>query len=164
MPLQAANSSAILPVLPTETLRSFDQSLPMALLKAREAVMKKFVPALKAQGLSAQQWRVIRALQHQDGLELSELSTRCYLLMPSLTRIVKNLQARELVVRKIVKADQRRSTLYLSPEGKRLFKLIEPKSAERYDAIAAKFGTDKLEQLYALLDDLVAVLDDGAPD
>jgi DNA-binding MarR family transcriptional regulator len=103
-------------------------------------------------------------LQYQDGLELSELSTRCYLLMPSLTRIVKNLQARELVVRKIVKADQRRSTLYLSPEGKRLFKLIEPKSVERYDAIAAKFGPDKLEQLYALLDDLVAVLDDGAPD
>ena len=134
----------------------------MALLKAREAVMKKFLPALKAQGLSAQQWRVIRALQHQDGLEHSELSVRCYLLMPSLTRIVKNLEARQLVVRKIVKSDQRRSALYLSREGKRLFRLIEPKSVERYDAIAAKFGADNLEQLYGLLDDLVAVLDDEA--
>ena len=35
-----------------KALRSFDRSLPMALLRAREAVMKKFLPSLRANNLS----------------------------------------------------------------------------------------------------------------
>ena len=77
-------------------LRGFDRSLPMALLKAREAVMKKFVPALREHNLSPQQWRVIRAVHEQDGVDISELAERCYLLMPSLSRIVPNLEKRVL--------------------------------------------------------------------
>jgi DNA-binding MarR family transcriptional regulator len=36
-----------------KTLRAFDRSLPMALLRAREAVMKKFIPSLRENGLSS---------------------------------------------------------------------------------------------------------------
>ena len=49
-------------------LRGFNRSLPMALLRAREAVMKKFIPSLRENGLSSQQWRVIRALNEEQGL------------------------------------------------------------------------------------------------
>ena len=69
----------------------------MALLRAREAVMKKFIPALREHNLSPQQWRVIRALNEEDGLDISELAERCYLLMPSLSRIVPNLESRNLL-------------------------------------------------------------------
>ena len=74
-----------------KALRSFDRSLPMALLRAREAVMKKFLPSLRANNLSSQQWRVIRALREKDGQDLSELSARCFLLMPSLSHILSIL-------------------------------------------------------------------------
>jgi len=144
-----------------KNLRSFDQSLPMALLKAREAVMKNFLPSLKAHGLSAQQWRVIRALEHENGLEISVLSERCYLLMPSLTRIVKNLAGRNLVRRKIVPSDQRRSAIHLTAAGRDLFKRIEPKSIDRYDFITDRFGATKLDELYALLNELVETIDDA---
>ena len=80
-------------------LRSFDRSLPMALLRAREAVMKKFTPSLRENDLSSQQWRVIRALNEEDGLDISELAARCYLLMPSLSRIIQNLERRDLINR-----------------------------------------------------------------
>ncbi len=143
-----------------EDLRSFDRSLPMALLRAREAVMKKFLPSLKAHGLSAQQWRVIRALQHENGLQLSELSARCYLLMPSLTRIVRNLEQRGLVRREVVASDNRRSAIFLCQPGRALFRAVAPKSVERYDYIAERFGPAKLELLYELLEDLVQKLDE----
>ena len=141
-------------------LRGFKRSLPMSLLRAREAVMKKFMPSLKEHNLSPQQWRVIRALQDENGLDISELSARCYLLMPSLSRIIRNLESRGLVERYTVETDQRRAAIFLGNKGRKLFALVAPKSVERYNYIAQKFGADKLELLYDLLDELVEKIDE----
>jgi hypothetical protein len=55
-------------------MRKFDQSLPMALLRARETAMSFFRPMLHGHGLTEQQWRVIRVLQEYGDLEFHELS------------------------------------------------------------------------------------------
>lgn len=141
-------------------LRGFKRSLPMSLLRAREAVMKKFMPSLKEHGLSPQQWRVIRALQEENGLDISELSERCQLLMPSLSRIIANLDSRKLVERQSVESDQRRSAIFLTGSGRSLFDLVAPKSIERYNHITEKFGYGKLELLYDLLDELVEKIEE----
>jgi len=145
-------------------LRTFDRSLPMALLRAREAVMKSFMPSLKEHGLTSQQWRVIRALINKDGLEITELAQQCYLLMPSLSRIINNLGKRGLVERLPVENDMRRSTVHITPEGIKLFDIIAPKSIERYEFIESKFGAGKLALLYELLNDLNDALDDAPKD
>ncbi len=141
-------------------LRGFDRSLPMSLLRAREAVMKEFIPSLKEFDLTPQQWRVIRSLEQHGEQQLSTLADTCFLLMPSLSRIVQNLEARKFVVRKAVAGDQRGSIIVLSETGKNLFQQIAPRSAERYDRITERFGYGKLELLYELLEELVERLDD----
>ncbi|MGB1011518.1 MAG: homoprotocatechuate degradation operon regulator HpaR [Thiolinea sp.] len=141
-------------------MRQFERSLPMSLLKAREAVMKKFMPHLREHGLSAQQWRVLRALYDDDELEMSILSERCYLLMPSLSRIIQNLANRELITRNVSQNDQRRSIIKLSGTGKELVEIIAPESEARYEHITQAFGYGKLELLYELLDELVEKLED----
>jgi len=141
-------------------LEEFGKSLPMSLLRAREAVMKKFIPTLKKHGLSPQQWRVIRFLEQEDGLEMSELAERCFLMVPSLSRISKNLESRGLIIRKTVINDQRRSELFLSDTGRKLYAKIAPKSAERYRHISQQYGEDKLQLLSKLLDELVIALQD----
>lgn len=140
-------------------LPEFERSLPMSLLRARESVMKTFIPTLKAHSLSPQQWRVIRSLEQEDGLEISEISKRCYLLAPSMSRIVQNLESRGLIERRIVEEDQRRSSLHITTKGKQLFKQVAPKSAERYAYIVDNFGHEKLDALYELLEELVSSLD-----
>lgn len=145
-------------------LRGFDRSLPMALLRAREAVMKKFNPSLRENDMSSQQWRVIRALNEEDGLDISELAERCYLLMPSLSRIIQNLEKRDLVSRAQSKTDNRRSVISLTEDGQKVFNVIAPKSIERYDYITERFGYGKLELLYELLDELVEKLEDEGED
>lgn len=142
-------------------MRTFERSLPMSLLKAREAVMKKFIPHLRAHDLSPQQWRVLRALYDQKALEMSALSECCFLLMPSLSRIVQNLEARELVTRRISTQDQRCSIISLSTQGQKLVELMAPESEARYEHITRVFGYGKLELLYELLDELVAKLEDA---
>jgi len=143
-----------------KTLRAFDRSLPMALLRAREAVMKKFIPSLRENGLSSQQWRVIRALNEEEGLDITELAHRCFLLMPSLSRIIQNLEKRKLVSRNQSSSDNRKSVISITAPGKKLFQKIAPKSVERYDLITEKFGYGKLELLYELLDELIEKIDE----
>lgn len=70
----------------------FDHSLPMLLLRAREVSMARFRPILAAHGLTEQQWRVIRALAEDNGLELKTLAARTLILKPSMTGIVDRLK------------------------------------------------------------------------
>jgi len=144
----------------SQPLRDFDHSLPMALLRAREAVMKEFVPLLKERQISPEQWRVLRALDLEDGLELAELSRRCYLLPPSMSRIARNLEEREMLARESSTVDQRKYKLFLTPSGRKLFESIAPESMQKYQNITDNFGHKKLELLYDLLDNLVNSLND----
>jgi homoprotocatechuate degradation regulator HpaR len=141
-------------------MRQFDRSLPMALLKAREAVMKKFSPALKEHDLSPQQWRVIRVLVEVDELDASEIAQRSALLLPSLSRILQNLHKRRLVDRNPDAEDQRRSMISITPAGRALFETLSPVNEARYAYITEKFGYGKLELLYELLEELVEKIDE----
>lgn len=144
----------------TRELREFDRSLPMRLLKAREAVMRNFLPCLRAHDLSAQQWRVLRSLMEKSERDASEIAEHCSILLPSLSRILQNLDGRGLIRRKACGKDQRRSLISITPKGRKLVNKIAPLSEERYDDIARRFGEDQLAQLYTLLGDLIDALED----
>ena len=47
---------------PGPALPPFSRSLPMQLLRAREAVMQRFRPHLRGHDMTDQQWRVVRVL------------------------------------------------------------------------------------------------------
>lgn len=123
--------------------------------------MKKFIPSLRAHGLTPQQWRVIRALENENGLVISELAERCFLLMPSLSRIINHLHKEELIERQSVDSDQRRSKIFLTERGLALFAKIAPASADRYADIEENFGIRKLELLYELLEDLIKTIEEN---
>ena len=68
------------------------EGLPLALVRARECVMAHFRNLLRRYNLTEPQWRVLKAMQEIATMELSELSRRTALLMPSLSRIVRELE------------------------------------------------------------------------
>ena len=100
-------------------MRDFSRSLPMALLRAREAVMDRFRPSLREFGITEQQWRVLRALYGRGEVETGALAGLCCLLTPSLSRILKHLEATGLVVRRPAPSDQRRTLVAIAPGGRR---------------------------------------------
>jgi homoprotocatechuate degradation regulator HpaR len=140
-------------------LRRFDQSLPMTLLKAREVVMRNFIPSLRAHNLSPQQWRVLRMLAEVMEKDASQIADRCSILMPSLSRILANLEGRGLIARKTSEEDQRRSLISITAKGRRLVEEIAPVSEERYDEIARRFGEKNLHDLHDMLGRLIECLD-----
>ncbi len=131
----------------------FEHSLPMLLLRAREAVMERFRPMLRGFGLTEQQWRVIRALVESSGMDASELSAASYIKPPSLSRILQNLEGRGLIRRRKPRRDRRRARIALTARGRQLFGRVVPHSREHYSAIAQALGAEKMAELYALLDE-----------
>ena len=139
-------------------LRDFQHSLPMELLKAREAAMSRFRPMLRRHGLTEQQWRVIRALSAHQKIDASELAKRSFLLAPSLTRILQFLEREKLVQRSSDANDQRRSVFVLTGKGRGVYDEVGPDSELLYADIERQFGVDKLETLYALLAEFYTAL------
>ena len=135
----------------TTSLRDFQHSLPMELLKARESAMARFRPMLRDHGLTEQQWRVIRALAATNKIDAGELARRSFLLGPSLTRILQHLESERLVKRSSDANDQRRAVFSLTTTGRKLFSKVGPDSEALYAEIEREFGTEKLELLYDLL-------------
>jgi homoprotocatechuate degradation regulator HpaR len=136
-------------------MREFSRSLPMALLRAREAVMAEFRPILAAHDVTEQQWRVLRALVDEpDGLGVGQLAEATFLLGPSVSRIIAALQARGLVARSAVDHDGRRAVLTVTAAGMRLYESIAPASESAYALVEERFGAKQLDQLYRLLDEL----------
>ncbi len=140
------------------TLRDFRHSLPMELLKAREAAMSRFRPMLREHGLTEQQWRVLRALAEFGSIDAGDLAARALLLAPSLTRILQHLQSKGLIRRETDDSDLRKSVVTLTKGGQRLFDSIAPESEAVYSEIEADFGRDRLESLYGLLSELYTAL------
>lgn len=139
-------------------MREFSRSLPMSLLRAREAVMRQFRPSLRDHGLTEQQWRILRALASVDTIEVTELARVAFLLGPSLSRILRDMEARHLIERRVAKADQRRGLVSISAKGLKLIETVAPSSEAIYAAITRRYGARKLRELQKMLHELEGML------
>ena len=146
------------PRTPGSHLRGFSMSLPMALLRAREAAMQHFRPMLRSFGLTEQQWRVLRALASKRTVEFSELVDMTFLLAPSMSRIVKELENRKLIVRQTTDKDARKINVAITAAGLRLIDKVAPHSELIYAQISSRYGLKKLATLQAMLQELESVL------
>ncbi|MFB9265195.1 homoprotocatechuate degradation operon regulator HpaR [Bradyrhizobium erythrophlei] len=132
-------------------MREFSRSLPMSLLRAREAVMRQFRPSLRNHGLTEQQWRILRALTSVDQIEVTELARVAFLLGPSLSRILRDLEARQLIERKAAETDLRRAVVSISAKGMKLIEAVAPSSEAIYAEITRRYGARKLVELHEML-------------
>jgi len=139
-------------------MREFSASLPMLLLRSREAVMRQFRPLLRTHGLSEQHWRILRALSAVETIEVTELAHDAFLLGPSLSRMLRDLEARRLIARKVAKQDQRRFMVSITPKGLKLIETVAPFSEDIYAEIARRYGGAKLAALQDMLRALEASL------
>ena len=150
-----------MPRSPDQAFPDFEHSLPMMLLRAREAVMGRFRPMLREFDLTEQQWRIIRALSEVEECDAGDLADVSFMLAPSLSRILQKLESRRLVKRRSDAADQRRALISLTKKGRNLFEDVRPHSRDSYAGIAKALGSDRLSELYEILGEVERQLDDS---
>jgi homoprotocatechuate degradation regulator HpaR len=148
---KSANGSSATTTGRRVPMREFSRSLPMSLLRAREAVMRQFRPSLRRHNLTEQQWRILRALTSVETIEVTELARVGFLLGPSLSRILRDLEARGLIERRTAAVDLRRAVVSISTKGLRLIEAVAPTSEAIYAAITKRYGARKLAELQDML-------------
>ena len=88
-------------------LNDFSHTLPIRLLRARQAAIAQFKPIYRQYDVTEQQWRVLRMVTSSGFLTAGELSQAVFISMPSLPRIMPSLEKRTLVRRKTDQTDIR---------------------------------------------------------
>lgn len=139
-------------------LRDLSRSLPLALMRAREAVMQYFRPHHRKHQVTEQQWRVLRVLYKGGELEATELARQSMLLAPSLTRILRDLEGSRMITRRWDEADRRRSVIAIAPAGVALLAKVAPLSEASFAEITKLYGEARLNQLFKLLSELERAL------
>ncbi len=140
-------------------LRDVSRSLPIALLRTREAMMRQFRPALRSVDLTEQQWRVLRALDSVPEIDATGLALATFLLPPSLSRILRDLEGRRLISRRPDPADLRAWLISLTPEGSKTIDTTGMWVETIYAAITDRIGRARLDTLMQLLRDIEQDLD-----
>lgn len=133
------------------------RNLPRLLLQAREALMTKTRPSLREQGLSDQQWRVLRVLGEHGTVETGRVAREAYILGPSLTGVLARMERDGLVRRERDPADQRRTVVEATPRGLDMVGQLSQTVEDHYRWLEQSLGKQKLAQLYELLDELIAL-------
>ena len=140
-------------------LNDFSHTLPIRLLRARHAAVSQFQPIFRKYNVTEQQWRVLRMVTSASTMTAGELSQAIFISMPSLSRIMQSLEARNLIRRHANKDDLRKTMVSSTSTAQTMVAEAAIWSDTRYSDIAQWFGKERLEQLQRLLDDLVQTLD-----
>lgn len=103
---------------------NFDISLIFAILngKVSAAINRMLIRNFKENGLeiTPEQWTVLLPLWEKDGVSQQVLCNATFKDKPSMTRLIDNMEAQNLVVRIASKDDRRTNLVYLTRQGREL--------------------------------------------
>lgn len=125
----------------------FEQSIAAIMLSAKEAVVAPMRPKLREYDITEPQWRVMRVINDRGTTDATGLAEVGLLHAPSVTRILKELEGRKLVVREPDANDRRRTLVALTPEGREVVREISRHVMRMMHEYSERFGSRRLDQL-----------------
>jgi len=137
------------------------RNLPLLLLQARESVLARFRPVLNANGVTEQQWRIVRALLESGPLEPRQIGALCGISSPSMVGILARMEALDLVTRERLEHDQRRVLVSLTATSRALAARLAPDIESTYGQIETLMSAEFVAGCYAMLDELIERLGAG---
>jgi homoprotocatechuate degradation regulator HpaR len=120
--------------------------------------MAQFRPILNENGVTEQQWRILRALLTLGPLEPRQLCELCQISSPSIVGVLVRMEEAGLVDRARMADDQRRVRVSVTARSRQLGRRMIPAIEERYARIEAQVGVETLQQAYDVLDALLVPL------
>jgi len=134
------------------------RNLPLLLLQARERVIAHFRPVLNANGITEQQWRIVRLLLETGPLQPHQIGELCSLSSPSLAGVLARMEHLGFVRRKRLPDDQRRVSVSLTARSRALAARMAPLIEAVYTHLEELLGAQFTVQLHRALDEVVAKL------
>lgn len=149
-----ASPASVTPDTPPETdPLALERQVCFAMVVAARSVVGLYRPVLEPLGLTHPQYLVMLALWGRSPLSLRELSEALQLDPPTLSPLLKRLEAAGLVERRRLPEDQRSLAVTLTDAGRALRTRAEAVPAQ----VVARLGMD-VADLEAVRDGLTAVI------
>lgn len=142
------------PLVPTE------RSLPIALIRARETMLRELRPMLAEAGVSEPQWRILRVLTETGPTSGQELAEAACLQATSVSRILQGMVERGLVLRRKDPENRRRQIVAVTESGREIIQRAAPRSRKITEGFAERFGLERYEHLLDLLEAFNALGDE----
>jgi DNA-binding MarR family transcriptional regulator len=133
---------------------SVEQEVHLNLLRAGDAISQRVEKLLRASGLSATQYNVLRILRGtgSQGLTCGETSERMVTHDPDITRLLDRLEKRKLITRARGTLDRRVVTTRITPAGLRLLGSLDEPMAELHRSLFKHMPKQDLRKLSSLLE------------
>jgi len=117
------------------------------LIRAKESVIAPLRPILREYNITEPQWRVMRVIDDRAATDATGIAEVGLLRAPSVTRILKELEERGLIVREIDPRDRRRTLVALSAEGSEIVTATSQIMMRIMRDYSDRFGAERLERL-----------------
>ncbi len=141
-----------------------DTSVFFKLVRVVNLIARPFLETVgKQHHLSLNEWRVMVVLASHPGVSATDVAESTGLDKMSVSRALGALERRGRLLRKDNPDDQRKSRLYLSAQGKRLFGKIGIAAKKREAELFRGVQKRELDQLGATLDKLIGALREQGP-
>lgn len=111
----------------------------------------RFGMALRHEGISLQDWRVLAALRERNDQRLTELSVRTSIEISTLSRLIGNMETTGLVSRQRAAGDARAIAIDLTVQGEALAARLTPVAILLEEAALAGFTAAESAQLKSML-------------
>lgn len=109
---------------------------------------------LRSHGLSIEQYRVLQAVEVENGIAMGDLASRVFVDSPTLTKIIDKMVASADVYRGPDPSDRRRVLIFLSDKGAARFEAVRSVGLDVERQLAELLGheqADFLRHLRAIL-------------
>jgi DNA-binding MarR family transcriptional regulator len=125
----------------------------VGLLRAADAIRRRTAPVIEAQGITLQQFNVLRILRGagDEGVATLEVANRMVEQTPGITRLLDRLEAKALVRRQRCPKDRRQHLCWITPQGLRVLEQLDEPVLKASDACVAKLTRNELATLTRLL-------------
>jgi DNA-binding MarR family transcriptional regulator len=110
-------------------------------------------------GLSPQEWGIIAAIAENEELSQIEISHRCFHDKVKVTRIIDDLEQRQIVERRKNPADRRSNRIVLLPKGQAIYQQVVPIISAYLQRITEPLSPAELAELKTTLRKLDRHLD-----
>lgn len=140
----------------TNKLPKTADSLPIALIRAREVLMEPVREMLSEVGITEQQWRILRVLEEGGAMDARAVAKGAALSAPSLSRILPTLEARGMISRKGNPEDRRRQIVQIEATGRDLISVNRSRAHDLASESRDRLGPQKYSALLDLLGEISA--------
>jgi len=100
---------------------------------------------------------VLRVLGEHGAVETGRVAREAFILGPSLTGVLARMERDGLITRSRDPNDQRCTVIEATAHGRKLVTRLSVSIEAHYKWMEESLGKEKLTQLYALLDELIAL-------